>query len=185
MCLLVKHSLGVLNALLPLLCLRLSLFSLLCLRLLVKHSLGVQNALSPLLCTHACLRLSLNFTPLSQPIRSLRIRNEQTRPGYVCSQSYDPVECLAEVMQSESTLVFFANSFGPLDRFKVGCGAEESAQGLHLVSLMKDAGFEKDSPESTVPRIYYEPPTSSTSEVGLLPIDQFFRCMAAVYIQYL
>ena len=41
---------------------------------------------------------------------------------------------------------FFANSFGRLDHFKVGCKAEEGAQGLHLVSLMKDTGLEKDSP---------------------------------------
>ena len=41
------------------------------------------------------------FTPLSQLIWLLRIRNERTRPEYVHSQSYDPVECLAEVMQSE------------------------------------------------------------------------------------
>ena len=31
----------------------------------------------------------------------LRIRNERTKPRYVCSRKYDPVECLAEVMQSE------------------------------------------------------------------------------------
>ena len=63
---------------------------------------------------------------------------------------------------------FFANSFGTLDHFKVDCKAEELAQGLHLVFLMKDAGLEKDSPASSVPRVYYEPPTSSTSGVGLL-----------------
>ena len=57
---------------------------------------------------------------------------------------------------------FFANSFGTLDHFKVDCKAEELAQGLHLVFLMKDTGLEKDSPASS------EPPTSSTSEVGLL-----------------
>ena len=38
---------------------------------------------------------------LGQLIQSFRIRNEWTRFGYVHSQSYDPVECLAEVMQSE------------------------------------------------------------------------------------
>ena len=43
----------------------------------------------------------LNFTLLSQQIRSLRIRNERIKPGYVRSRSYDPVESLAEVMQSE------------------------------------------------------------------------------------
>ena len=63
---------------------------------------------------------------------------------------------------------FFANSFGPLDHFKVDCEAKELTQGLHLVSLMKDTGLEKDSPASSVQRVYYEPPTSSTSEVGLL-----------------
>ena len=65
-------------------------------------------------------------------------------------------------------LSFFANSFGTLDHFKVNCKAEELAQGLHLVFLMKDTGLEKDCPASSVPRVYYEPPTSSTSEVGLL-----------------
>ena len=63
---------------------------------------------------------------------------------------------------------FFANSFGPLDHFKIDSKAEELAQGLHLVSLMKDNCLEKDSLASSVPRVYYEPPTSSTSEVGLL-----------------
>ena len=51
----------------------------------------------------------------------------------------------------------FANSFGTLDYFKVDCRAEELAQGLHLVVLMKDTGLEKDFPASSVPRVYYEP----------------------------
>ena len=63
----------------------------------LKYSLGVLNALLPLL----FLRRSLNFTLLSQQVWSLRIRNERTKPGYVRSRSYDPVECLAQVMQSE------------------------------------------------------------------------------------
>ena len=46
------------------------------------------------------------------------------------------------------------------------------AQGLHLVSLMKNTDLEKDSPASSVPRACYEPPTSSTSEVGLFRSDQ-------------
>ena len=62
---------------------------------------------------------------------------------------------------------FFANSFGTLDYFKVDCKTEELAQGLHLVSLMMDTGLEKDSPASSAPRVYYERPTSSTSEVRL------------------
>ena len=62
----------------------------------------------------------------------------------------------------------FANSFGTLDHFKVDCKAEGLAQGPHLVFLMKDTGLENDSPASSVPRVYYEPPTSTTSEVGLL-----------------
>ena len=37
----------------------------------------------------------------------------------------------------------FANSFGLLDHFKIDCKAEELAQGLHLVSLMRDTGLEK------------------------------------------
>ena len=86
------------------------------------------------------------FTPLSQLIRSLRIRNERTRPGYVRSQSYDPVECVAEVMQSEICPRFFVNSFSPLYLFKADCEAEELVQGLHLVSFMKGTGLEKDSP---------------------------------------
>ena len=66
---------------------------------------------------------------------------------------------------------FFANSFSPLDLFKADCEAEESVQGLHLVSLMKDTGLEKDSPTSSVPRVCYEPPTSSTSEAGLFDLN--------------
>ena len=67
---------------------------------------------------------------------------------------------------------FSANSFDPLDHFKIDCKAEELIQGLRLVSLMKDTGLEKDSPVSSVPRVYYESLTSSTSEVGLL--DPFY-----------
>ena len=75
------------------------------------------------------LRLSLFFTLLSQPIQSLRIRNEWTKPGYVRSPSYDQVECLGEVMQSKIYPRFFANSFGTLDHFKVDCKAEELVSG--------------------------------------------------------
>ena len=42
--------------------------------------------------------------------------------------------------RAKSALVF-ANSFGPLGHFKVGCGTEELAQGLSLVSLVRDAGL--------------------------------------------
>ena len=66
---------------------------------------------------------------------------------------------------------FFANSFDLLDHFKVDCKAEELAQGLHLVSLMKDTDLEKGSPASGVPRVYYEPSTTFTSEVRLLSVQ--------------
>ena len=46
---------------------------------------------------------------------------------------------------------FSGNSFGASDRFKVDCRAEELAQELHLVILMKDTGLEKDSPASSLP----------------------------------
>ena len=49
--------------------------------------------------------------PLSQLILSLRIRNERTRRGYVLSQNYHLVECLAEVMQSEICPRFFSEQF--------------------------------------------------------------------------
>ena len=105
--------------------------------------------------------------PISQRIWSLRIQNERTRHGYVCSRSYDPAECLAEVMQSEIYPRFY-EQFRTLDHIKVDCRAEELAQGLLLVILMKDTGLEKDSP-SIVPRVYYEPLTSSTSDVKTPP----------------
>ena len=63
---------------------------------------------------------------------------------------------------------FFADSFVTLDHFKVDCREEEIAQGLDLVILMKDTGPEKDSPASSVPRVYYEPLTLFMSEVRLL-----------------
>ena len=63
---------------------------------------------------------------------------------------------------------FFANNFGTLDHLKVDCKAEESTQGQHFVIMMMDTGLEKDSQASSVLRVYYEPPTSSTSEVELL-----------------
>ena len=54
-----------------------------------------------------------SFTSLSQLIWSLRIRNEQTRPGYVRSQSYGPVECMAKVMQNEICPPFLRTVFFP------------------------------------------------------------------------
>ena len=73
-----------------------------------------------------------------------------------------------EAMQSKTYPRFFANSFGTLDHFRVDCRAEELARGLHLVILMKDTALEKDYPASSVPRVYYEPLTSSRSDVRLL-----------------
>ena len=66
---------------------------------------------------------------------------------------------------------FFANSFGILDHFKVDCKAEELTQGQHLVIVMMDTDLEKDSQASSVLRVYYEPPTSSTSKVELLRVN--------------
>ena len=69
-------------------------------------------------------------------------------------------------MQSEIYPRFFlANSFVTLDHFKVSCKAEELTQGQHLVISMMDTGIKKDS---TVLRVYFDPPTSSMSEVRLL-----------------
>ena len=59
-------------------------------------------------------------------------------PGMCTIGSYGPVECQTEVMQSEIFTLVFANSFCALDHLKVDCRAEELAQGLHLVILMKD-----------------------------------------------
>ena len=63
---------------------------------------------------------------------------------------------------------FFANSFGTLAHFKVDCKAEELTQGQHLVIMIMDTGLEEGSQTSSILRVYYEPVTSSTSEVGLL-----------------
>ena len=52
----------------------------------------------------------------------------------------------------KSTLVF-ANSFGTFVHVKVDCKAEELAQGLHFIFLMKNTGLEKDSPASSVPSV--------------------------------
>ena len=64
---------------------------------------------------------------------------------------------------------FSANSFGTLEHFKVDCKAKELTQGQHFVIMMMDTGLGKDSQASSVLRVHYEPPTSSTSEVRLLP----------------
>ena len=112
------------------------------------------------------LRFSLFFTLLCQLIRSLRIRNERTKPGYVRSRSYQ-LNVWPRLCRGKSTLVF-TNSFGTLHHFKVDCNAGELTQGQHLVIMMMDTGLEKDSQASSVLRIYYESPTSSTSEVELL-----------------
>ena len=75
--------------------------------------------------------------------------------------------------RAKSTL-FFANSFGTLDHFKVDCEAEESTRGQQLVIMMMDTSLEKDSRALNVLRVYYEPPTLSTSEVELLSLYAFF-----------
>ena len=74
----------------------------------VKYSLSVLNDLLPLLMASSFFELYF----ISQQIRTLRIRNERTKPRCVRSLGYNPVECLAEVMLS-STLVF-VNSLGCL-----------------------------------------------------------------------
>ena len=123
-----------------------------------------------------------SFTPLGQLIRSLRIRNERTRSGYVRSQSYDPVECLAKVVHREICPRFSANSFSPFDLFKADCEAEELVQGLHLVSLMKALkklpGI-KCTGQQYVMNPRHEPLTSSTSEAGR-PDDQLFQVIRKI-----
>ena len=104
---------------------------------------------------------SLNLTLLCQLIQSLWIRTNEPDSGMCTVKATTQLNVWPRLCRAKSTLAF-ANSFGPLDHFKVDCKAEELAQGLHL----KDTGFEKDSPASSVPRAYYEPPTSSMSEVG-------------------
>ena len=59
---------------------------------------------------------------------------------------YEPVESLAEVMQSE---------IYTLDHFKDDCKAEELTQGQHLVILIMNTSLEKDSQASSVQRVYY------------------------------
>ena len=66
--------------------------------------------------------------------------------------------------RAKSTLVS-ENSFGTLDHFNVDCKADELT---HLVILMMDTSLEKDSQTSSVLRVYYEPPTSSMSEIRLI-----------------
>ena len=85
--------------------------------------------------------------------------------------------------RAKSTLVF-ANSFGTLDHFKVDCKAEELTQGQHLVIMMIDTSFEKDSQASSVLRVYYEPLTLSTSEVELLVVSQILPLYGAT-VMYL
>ena len=62
---------------------------------------------------------------------------------------------------------FSTSSFGTLDHFKVDCGAEELTQRQHLVIMMMDTSLEKGSQPSSLLKVYYEPPTSFMSEVGL------------------
>ena len=104
----------------------------------VSCQCSVKYSLSVLKCTLTTSYglVFLCSSLLGQPIRSLRIRNERT---YVRSRSYDPVECLAEAMQSEIYPLF--RSFGTLDHFEVDCKAEESTRGQHLVIMMMDTSI--------------------------------------------
>ena len=79
---------------------------------------------------------------------------------------------------------FYANSFGTLDHFKVDCKAEELTQGQHLVILVIATSLEKDSQASSVPRLYYEPRTSSTSEVRLLSPPEQTTISLLIYMNY-
>ena len=121
--------------------------------LLVKYSLDVLNVLLPPL----WLRLFLH------PTYSGSETNEPD-PGMCAVEATTQLNVWSRLCIVKSTVVF-PYIFGPLDHFKVDCEAEELAQGLHLVSLMKDTGLEKDSPASGVLRVYYEPSTSFTSGV--------------------
>ena len=85
------------------------------------------------------------------------------------SLSYDPVECLAKNCRAKSTLAY-CERFGNLGHFNVDCKAEELTQELHLVIWRMDSSLKKDSQTSSVPRVYYEPFTSPTSEASLLLI---------------
>ena len=72
--------------------------------------------------------------------------------------------------RAKSTL-FFASSISALDHFRVDCGAEELPQGQHLVILVMDTSLKESSQASSVLRVYYEPPNSSMSEVGLPSLE--------------
>ena len=112
------------------------------------------NALLPLL----CVRLSLASPHLANSVTSDPKRENQT---WICVQSKLRPSRMSGLGYAERNLPsYFANSFSPLDLFKADCQAEGLVQGLHLVSLMKDTGLEKDSPASSVPRVCYEPPLS-------------------------
>ena len=89
----------------------------------------------------------------------------EPNPGMCAVGATTQLKIWPRLCRAKSTLVF-ANSFGALDHFKVDCKADKLTQGQHLVILM-DTNLEKDSQASSVLRVYYEPPTSSTSEVRL------------------
>ena len=88
-------------------------------------------------------------------------------PGMRAVKAKTQLNVWPKLCRAKSVLVF-VNSFSLLELFKADCEAEELVQGLHLFSLTKDTGLEKDFPASRAPRVCYEPPTSSTSEAGLL-----------------
>ena len=71
---------------------------------------------------------------------------------------------------------FSVNSFGTLDYFKFDCGAEELTQEQHLVIMMMDTSLEGRLPKiKYILRVYYKPPTSSMSELGLLSINSKYN----------
>ena len=114
------------------------------------------------------LRLSLFFTLVNHS-GLFGFKTNEPNQGMCAVGATTQLNVWPRLCRAKSTLVF-TNSFGTLDHFKVDCKAEELTQGQRLVIMMMDTSLEKHSQASSVPRVYYEPPTSSTSEVELLLI---------------
>ena len=93
----------------------------------------------------------------------LGFETNEPNPGMCAVGATTQLNVWLRLCRAKSTLVF-ANSFGTLHHFKVDCKAKELAKGQHLVIMMMGTSREKNSQASSVLRVYYELPTSSTSE---------------------
>ena len=110
------------------------------------------------------LRLSLFCTFLVNQSGPFGFETNEPNPGICAVVAMTQLNVWPRLCRAKSTLVF-CEQITTKSTLRLH---EELTQGQHLVIMMIDTSLEKDSQASSVLRVYYEPPTSSKSEVELL-----------------